>query len=75
MGYFRRPADDRAAVFTQPENWRRVAHIIADAIYERVTGEKGYFDTRVVFVSSGPKTARKRQLSIMDGTASTSVTS
>ncbi|PZU79507.1 MAG: Tol-Pal system protein TolB [Rhizobium sp.] len=53
--------------FTQPENWRRVAHIIADAIYERVTGEKGYFDTRVVFVSeSGPKTARKRQLSIMD---------
>ena len=37
--------------FTQPENWRRVAHIIADAIYERLTGEKGYFDTRVVFVS------------------------
>ncbi|POO54908.1 Tol-Pal system beta propeller repeat protein TolB [Agrobacterium rosae] len=53
--------------FTQPENWRRVAHIIADAIYERVTGEKGYFDTRVVFVSeSGPKTDRKRALSIMD---------
>ncbi len=53
--------------YTQPENWRRVAHIIADAIYQSVTGEKGYFDTRVVFVSeSGPKTARKRQLSIMD---------
>lgn len=53
--------------FTTPDNWRRVAHIIADAIYERITGEKGYFDTRVVFVSeSGPKTARKRQLSIMD---------
>ncbi|WP_442981147.1 Tol-Pal system beta propeller repeat protein TolB [Rhizobium sp. SL42] len=53
--------------FTQPENWRRVAHIIADAIYERITGEKGYFDTRVVFVSeSGPKTDRKRQLAIMD---------
>ena len=53
--------------FTQPENWRRVAHIIADAIYERITGEKGYFDTRVVFVSeSGPKTARQRQLAIMD---------
>lgn len=53
--------------FTQPENWRRVAHIIADAIYERVTGEKGYFDTRVVYVAeSGPKTARKRQLAIMD---------
>lgn len=53
--------------FTQPENWRRVAHIIADAIYERITGEKGYFDTRVVYVAeSGPKNARKRQLAIMD---------
>jgi TolB protein len=53
--------------YTQPENWRRVAHIIADAIYEKITGEKGYFDTRVVFVSeSGPKTARKTQLGIMD---------
>jgi TolB protein len=53
--------------YTQPENWRRVAHIIADAIYEKVTGEKGYFDTRVVFVAeSGPKTARKTQLAIMD---------
>ncbi|WLS03152.1 Tol-Pal system beta propeller repeat protein TolB [Shinella sumterensis] len=53
--------------FTQPENWRRVAHIIADAIYENLTGEKGYFDTRIVYVAeSGPKTARKRQLAIMD---------
>ncbi|MCT7667141.1 Tol-Pal system beta propeller repeat protein TolB [Shinella kummerowiae] len=53
--------------YTQPENWRRVAHIIADAIYESLTGEKGYFDTRVVYVAeSGPKTARKRQLAIMD---------
>ncbi|MFB2553446.1 Tol-Pal system beta propeller repeat protein TolB [Ensifer soli] len=53
--------------FTQPENWRRVAHIIADAIYKEITGEDGYFDTRVVYVAeSGPKTARKRQLAIMD---------
>nr|WP_245304108.1 Tol-Pal system beta propeller repeat protein TolB [Hoeflea olei] len=53
--------------FTSPENWRRVAHIIADAIYERLTGEKGYFDSRVVFVSeSGSKTARQKQLAIMD---------
>jgi TolB protein len=52
---------------TTPENWRRVAHKIADAVYERLTGEKGYFDTRVVFVSeSGPKTNRKKQLTIMD---------
>jgi TolB protein len=53
--------------FTQPENWRRVAHIIADQIYQKLTGETGYFDTRVVFVSeSGPKTERVRQLAIMD---------
>ncbi|MFT4181885.1 MAG: Tol-Pal system beta propeller repeat protein TolB [Rhizobium sp.] len=53
--------------YAQPDNWRRVAHIIADAIYEKITGEKGYFDTRVVFVAeSGPKTARKTQLGIMD---------
>ena len=53
--------------FTRPENWRRVAHIIADQIYEKLTGEKGYFDTRIVFVSeTGPKTERVRQLAIMD---------
>jgi TolB protein len=53
--------------YTQPENWRRLAHIIADAIYQQITGEKGYFDSRVVFVAeSGPKTARKNQLAIMD---------
>ena len=53
--------------FAQPANWRRVAHIIADQIYENITGEKGYFDTRVVFVQeSGAKTDRKHQLSIMD---------
>ena len=53
--------------FTTPENWRRVAHIIADAIYERLTGEKGYFDTRVVFVAeSGPKDNRVKRLAIMD---------
>jgi len=53
--------------FTQPENWRRVAHIIADAIYEQLTGEKGYFDTRIAFVSeSGPKDDRRKQLAIMD---------
>ena len=50
-----------------PENWRRVAHKISDAIYERLTGEKGYFDTRVVFVAeSGPRTKRVKRLTIMD---------
>ncbi|TCD15436.1 Tol-Pal system beta propeller repeat protein TolB [Oricola cellulosilytica] len=53
--------------FTTRENWRRVAHIIADAIYERLTGEKGYFDTRIVFVAeTGPKDNRTKRLAIMD---------
>ena len=53
--------------FTTPENWRRLAHIIADAIYERLTGEKGYFDTRIVYVDeTGPKSKRTKRLAIMD---------
>jgi TolB protein len=53
--------------FTTPENWRRIAHIISDAIYERLTGEKGYFDSRVVFVDeTGPKERRVKRLAIMD---------
>ena len=39
------------AYFTVPENWRRVSHIIADAIYKRLTGEDGYFDTRIVYIA------------------------
>ncbi len=53
--------------FTTPKNWRRVAHMIADAIYQRLTGEKGYFDTRIAFISeSGPKDKRIKRLTIMD---------
>ncbi|WP_269931415.1 Tol-Pal system beta propeller repeat protein TolB [Aminobacter sp. HY435] len=53
--------------FANKANSRRIAHIIADAIYERLTGEKGYFDTRVVFIDeTGAKTARKKRLAIMD---------
>lgn len=53
--------------FANKDNWRRVAHIIADAIYERLTGERGYFDTRVVYVDeSGSRTERKKRLAIMD---------
>jgi TolB protein len=53
--------------FTTPENWRRIAHIIADAIYQRITGEKGYFDTRIVFISeSGTALNRKKRLAVMD---------
>lgn len=53
--------------YADPENWRRVAHKVADAIYSRLTGETGYFDTRIVFVhESGPKSARIKRLAIMD---------
>jgi len=53
--------------FARPKDARRIGHIIADAIYERITGEKGYFDTRIVFVDeSGPKDKRMKRLAIMD---------
>lgn len=49
------------------QNWRRMGHIIADQIYERLTGEKGYFDTRVVFIDeTGPKEKRVKRLAMMD---------
>jgi TolB protein len=49
------------------ENWRRVGHKISDAVYQRLTGEPGYFDTRIAFVAeSGRKTARRRVLGLMD---------
>ena len=52
---------------TTPSNWRRVAHIISDKIYERLTGEAGYFDTRIIYVAeSGPKNQRIKKLAIMD---------
>ncbi len=52
---------------TDPNNSRRVAHIVSDAIFSRITGEKGFFDSRVVFVDeSGPKERRIKRLTIMD---------
>ena len=52
---------------TSEKNWRRVSHIISDAIFERVTGEGGYFDTRVVYVAeTGKKDNRQKRLAIMD---------
>jgi len=48
-------------------SWRRMAHKVADAVYSRITGEGGYFDSRVVFVSeTGPKNDRLKRLAIMD---------
>ena len=55
------------AFSTTPDNWRRVAHLISDKIYQRLTGEEGYFDTRIIYVSeTGPKTQRYKKLAIMD---------
>ena len=52
---------------TTPDNWRRIAHKISDSIYSRLTGENGFFDTRIVYIAeTGPKTARVKRLAIMD---------
>ena len=52
---------------TVDSNWRRVAHIISDSIFQRLTGEGGYFDTRIVYVAeTGPKENRQKRLAIMD---------
>lgn len=58
---------DGMAYTTVPSNWRRIAHIISDAIYKRLTGEAGYFDTRIVYIAeSGPMNKRVKRLAIMD---------
>ena len=55
------------AYTTTKQNWRRIAHIIADEIYKRITGEDGYFDTRIVYIAeSGPARQRIKRLAIMD---------
>ncbi len=55
------------AYTTGATNWRRISHIIADVIYERLLGDKGYFDTQVVYVAAtGPRGRQVKRLSIMD---------
>jgi TolB protein len=57
----------RQGYVVQPRDWRRAAHRCADTIFSRLTGEGGYFDTRVVYVSeTGPARHRIKRLAIMD---------
>lgn len=55
------------AYTAEAANWRQISHVISDVIYERLLGERGYFDTRIVYVSeTGPRDRRTRRLAIMD---------
>ena len=55
------------AYTTTADNWRRIGHIIADTVYQQMIGDKGYFDSRVAFVSeSGPETSPIKRLAVMD---------
>ena len=61
------PLGDGLQLAGTTDNWRRIAHKVADTVYSRITGETGYFDSRVVFVSeSGPKGQRQKRLAVMD---------
>jgi len=47
--------------------WRRLAHRVADQVYERLTGERGYFDTQIAFIDeTGPRNNRRKRVAIMD---------
>ena len=58
----------KTGALTGSENsWRRIAHIISDAVFQKITGEGGYFDSRIVYVAeTGPKDNRIKRLAVMD---------
>ena len=61
----RQLASQRYAV--RPAEWRRLGHLVADEVYQRLSGERGYFDTQVAFIDeTGPKDRRSKRLAIMD---------
>ena len=65
------------ALVARGQEWRRTAHVIADEIYQRTTGEPGYFNTQIMYVAeSGPPERRVKQLALMDqdGAGSRSLT-
>ena len=46
---------------------RRIAHKVADFVYVEFTGDKKYFDTKIVYISeTGPQEKRIKRLAIMD---------
>src|SRR3546814_17569914 len=52
---------------TPPSNWRSIAHRIADEVYQRLTGETGYFNTQIVYIAAqGPQNRRIQRQAIMD---------
>jgi TolB protein len=61
------PLGDGLQFAGETGNWRRMAHKVSDQVYSRITGEAGYFDSRVAFVSeTGPKNAREKRIAVMD---------
>jgi len=61
------PIGDGVQYVGSDAGWRRMAHKVADTIYTRITGESGYFDSRIVYISeSGPKDDRRKRLALMD---------
>ena len=55
------------AYTTTTTNWRRIAHIIGDVVYQQLIGEPGYFDSRVAYISEAGSTTRPvRRLAVMD---------
>ena len=51
----------------RPQEWRRLGHLVADEVYQRLSGERGYFDTQVAFIDeTGPKEHRNKRLALMD---------
>ncbi|MDU8946516.1 Tol-Pal system beta propeller repeat protein TolB [Ovoidimarina sediminis] len=61
------PLGDGLQFAGAPGDWRRIAHKVSDQVYSRITGEGGYFDSRVVYVQeTGPKDAREKRIAVMD---------